>query len=112
VDFLVRADKVVDYYRPNKTMFVCFISRTFLANEHCFSLIINQRTVLLAIALQPNKQGQVYHTYVFKLGGITPLFRIYHEVSTRNSAKLAYLPTMKNLDPFSYANFATTLPIN
>ena len=34
---------------------VWLISRTFLANEHYFSLSPNQPTVLLAMAYQPNK---------------------------------------------------------
>ena len=38
-------------------MFAWLISRTFLANEHYFSLTTNQPTVLLAMTYQPSEQG-------------------------------------------------------
>jgi hypothetical protein len=40
------------------TLFACLISRTFSANKQCFSLTINQRTVLSTMTFQPSEQGQ------------------------------------------------------
>jgi hypothetical protein len=39
------------------TLFAYLRSRTFLVNEQCFSLTINQRTVLSAMTFQPSEHG-------------------------------------------------------
>ena len=39
-------------------LFAWLISRIFLANEHYFSLTINQPTILSAMAYQPSEQGK------------------------------------------------------
>jgi len=40
-----------------RALFAWLISRTFSANEHYFSLTINQPTVLSAMAYHPSEQG-------------------------------------------------------
>jgi hypothetical protein len=45
-------------------LFACLISHTFSINEQCFSLAINQRTILSAMAFQPSEQGECLATGV------------------------------------------------
>ena len=58
--------------RMQRTMalFTCFMSRTISANEQCFSLITNQRTVLSAMAFQQSEQGH----YIILFAGINIAF--------------------------------------
>ena len=42
------------------TLFAWFISRTFSANEHYFSLTTNRPTVFSAMAYQPSEHGTYY----------------------------------------------------
>jgi hypothetical protein len=45
-------------HMQGNTLFAWLISRTFSANEQCFSLTTNQQTVLSAMAFQPSEQGE------------------------------------------------------
>jgi hypothetical protein len=49
---------MVSYLTPKDNRPVCWlISRTFSANERCFSLTTNQRPVLSVMAFQLSEQG-------------------------------------------------------
>jgi hypothetical protein len=57
-DTLDRPTAMSNPHMQGNTLFAWLISRTFSANEQCFSLTTNQQTVLSAMAFQPSEQGE------------------------------------------------------
>ena len=43
-----------------KVLFACLVSHTFSTNEQCFSLTINQPTIIFSLTYQPKRTGQAF----------------------------------------------------
>jgi hypothetical protein len=54
--------------------FACLLSRTILAKEQYFSLIINQRTILLGMTFQQNEQGLMNLTTGLLQDGVLDMY--------------------------------------
>ena len=54
----MKINKILHQAIETKALFACLMSRTISANKQRFSLKINQRTVLSAMAFQRSERGQ------------------------------------------------------